>query len=406
MLLLLLALTAFHAGAKTVRAVTERMNIATNFPIRVVTDGYNVVTNIFSQGVNLIQIPGAPLLSTQWLRDDSVRVSWSLPATGYMLDEWLGTTGFWSQVTYPYTTNVTEISITVNPPVGERWYRLRPPRYGMTLIPAGEFTMGNSVADPGIRDADPMRVTVSAFYMETNLVTLGQWKGVYQWATNHGYDLFHGSSRSPMNHPVRSMDWHDCLKWCNARSQLAWRTPVYYTDAGLKQVYSGGEYPTNIYVNWSASGYRLPTEAEWEKAARGGWSGQRFPWGSMIDQSLANYYGNTGYHYDRGPNGLNPIASRSGSTTGTSAVGSFPPNGYGLCDMAGNLFQWCWDRYGRRYAGGTDPRGPEAGSYRVLRGGSWGLNADYCRTADRHFESESGFTNSFVGFRCVMTTAQ
>ena len=80
-----------------------------------------------------------------------------------------------------------------------------------------------------------------------------------------------------------------CVKWSNARSQQAGLTPVYYTDAGLTQVYTNGEMCTTVYVNWAANGYRLPTEAEWEKAARGGLSGQRFPWGNTISESQANY---------------------------------------------------------------------------------------------------------------------
>ena len=89
---------------------------------------------------------------------------------------------------------------------------------------------------------------------------------------------------------MQTVNWYDCVKWCNARSQQEGLTPVYYTDAGLTQVYTNGE-TTTVYANWTANGYRLPTEAEWEKAARGGLSGQRFPWGNTITESQANYYG-------------------------------------------------------------------------------------------------------------------
>ena len=278
---------------------------------------------------------------------------------------------------------------------------------GMALIPAGEFTMGNSVAaDTDIADAAPVSTTVSAFYMDINEVTLSQWQSVYYWATNNGYTFAAGAGKGP-NHPVHTVSWYDVVKWCNARSEQAGRTPVYYTDDAQTTIYKTGNVDvTNAQAKWTANGYRLPTEAEWEKAARGGLSGQRFPWGNTITQNLANYFGDTDrYAYDLGPNGYNAIGSVGGTSPATSPVGSFAANGFGLNDMAGNVWEWCWDRYGTPYAGGTDPHGAATGGNRVLRGGSWNSRANYARCAYRGNRGPDFAYNDF-GFRAVLPPGQ
>jgi formylglycine-generating enzyme required for sulfatase activity len=274
---------------------------------------------------------------------------------------------------------------------------------GMVLISAGTFSMG----DPFGILADAALVTnvyVSAFYMDTNLVTLSQWQAVYTYGTNHDYNFWHSGSGKGATHPVQTIDWFDAVKWCNARSEQAGLQPVYYTNAEMTLVYrsgvDGSGFPLIPYVNWSANGYRLPTEAEWEKAARSGLNGLRYPWGNTISQTQANYSGATSaYAYDLGPNGYNSIGIIGGSPY-TSPVGTFPPNGYGLYDMAGNVVQWCWDDYGIPYAGGSNPHGKFGTGQRVMRGGSWAFNAIPSQCGCRGY-SYPVYAYNYIGFRCV-----
>ena len=280
---------------------------------------------------------------------------------------------------------------------------------GMVLIPAGPFTMGNSVVeDTDITGAAPASTTVSAFYMDMNEVTLSQWQSVQQWGTLVGgyTDLPAGSGKGA-THPVQGGNWYAVVKWCNARSEREGKTPVYYTDDAQTTVYrTGNVNVTNVQVKWTANGYRLPTEAMWEKAAGGGLAGKRFPCGDTISQKQANYIGSTAsYAYDLGPNGYNAIGSVGGTATATSPVGSFAANGFGLNDMAGNVWEWCWDWYGTPYAGGTDPKGAASGSFRVIRGGSWDRDASYARCANRFYISPTGSFSS-VGFRAVLPLGQ
>jgi formylglycine-generating enzyme required for sulfatase activity len=273
---------------------------------------------------------------------------------------------------------------------------------GLSLIPAGSFQMGNAMAaDTDITNAPIRTVTVSAFYMAQNLVTWADWGTVRAWALTHGYtDLAVGAGKAA-THPVQTITWYDMVKWCNARSEKDGLTPCYTVSA---VVYRTGSSDMAV-CNWAANGYRLPTEAEWEKAARGGLSGKRFPWGDTISQSQANYYGATSsYSYDLGPNGYNSIGSIGGTSPATSPVGSFAANGYGLYDMAGNVFEWCWDWYGTYAAGAqTDPRGVVSGSNRVVRGGSWRHGADYCRVAIRLNFNPAASLNG-IGFRIARSS--
>ena len=239
----------------------------------------------------------------------------------------------------------------------------------MVLIPAGEFQMGSN---NGENDEKPVHtVYVDAFYMDVYEVTNAQFKAFVdanpQWRKDQIPRKYHGGSylyHWSGNHYPNGKDNH----------------PVVYVSW----------YAAMAYAQWA--GKRLPTEAEWEKAARGGLQGQTYPWGNTIDASQANY-------------GRNP-----GSTT---SVGSYGANGYGLYDMAGNVWEWCVDVYQENFYAVSPPRNPVSGgsiappyltdqtnSSRVLRGGSWLNDALYLRVAYRYWNSPTNTCGNF-GFRCA-----
>lgn len=276
---------------------------------------------------------------------------------------------------------------------------------GMALIPAGSFVMGatTNVGHEFYSGETPQHtVSVTAFFMDRCEVTKALWDDVANWATTHGYDISAGSgSGKDADHPVQTVTWYECVKWCNARSEKDGLTPPYTNSNG--SVYTSGSFAGGC--NWSANGYRLPTEAEWEKAARGGVVNHRFPWSDSdeIQHARANYWSSSSYAYDTSPTrGYNPTYA-TGATPYTSPVGVLVENDYGLFDMAGNVWEWCWDRYSSGYYGtspSVDPRGPTSGSLRVMRGNSWYINSDFTRVAARfNYGPASEFND--VGFRCA-----
>lgn len=317
---------------------------------------------------------------------------------------------------------------------------------GFSLIPAGEFVMGDALDD--MEDAPAHVVTLSAFYIGKHEVTQGLWQKVREWSLRNGYPDLPEGEGSTDNHPAYRLNWYDAVKWCNARSEMDGLDPCYKLSGAI---YRKGEPDSPEYgsleCDFSANGYRLPTEAEWEKAARGGKHELRFPSGDTISHWKANYTARyNSYPYQEKPTltqaldeDLTPrhqsdymdIASgkvmagrnsatgedrsyRHHKTTGVYpfhiAVGQFPPNGYGLYDMAGNASEWCWDSFAKDYytrSPQLNPIGPdnvfllngmEVFRARVHRGGSGVTPPSTCRVAARSFDNEENLTH---GFRVV-----
>ena len=262
------------------------------------------------------------------------------------------------------------------------------PPSGMAHIPSGTFVMGWE--SPTVTGGN---VTLTkSFFMDRYEVSGALWASVADWGTQNGYDAFGGSSNGA--HPAHTMTWFSAARWCNARSQKEGLTPCYYTESGLTTVWKTGTVAP--FVKWNANGYRLPTETEWERAARGGLDRKLYPWGDTIANHQANYSG-SGDPFESISPPTTPVGYYNGAQT---PAGVNMANGYGLYDMAGNVWEWCWDWLGAVPWGQTDPAGPATGSARLLRGGAWGNTSVNLRCSVRGSAAPTD-AGSGVGFRCV-----
>ena len=215
----------------------------------------------------------------------------------------------------------------------------------MVRIPAGEFTMGSD--ELGRAERPVHRVYLDEYYIGKFEVTNAQFK---RFCDEAGYpypaatwypDAARTTDRElaeKPNHPVVGINWGDAVAYTKWLSEETGRS------------------------------YRLPTEAEWEKAARGGLEGSKYPWGDDEYDADGRHLANLGWSSDN-----DRLRERDGFLN-SAPVGTFPANGYGLYDMAGNVWEWCSDYYDETYYSRSprrNPRGPERGEERVLRGGSW-----------------------------------
>ena len=295
----------------------------------------------------------------------------------------------------------------------------------MEKIPAGYYNMGDSFSEGNAIERPVHSVYISEFNIDKYEVSNEEMRRVMQWAYDNGkisatsltvknasgnqqelidldnpycqLSFANGTfsvNSGKENYPCVTVSWYGACAYSNFRSEMEGKTPCYnFTDWSC---------------DWGSFGYRLPTEAEWEKASRGGVAGHRFSWSNSdnITHLQANYFSSNIYFYDVSTTrGYNPSYTNQ-PLPYTAPVGSFSANGYGVCDMAGNVQEWCWDWfsmtwYSQADATNANTRGPStAQTYRVLRGGNWGMVAYLLKNSARNFNlpSACGFG---IGFRCV-----
>lgn len=260
-------------------------------------------------------------------------------------------------------------------------------------LKGGAFLMGDAPGDQLAADETPHRVHLSPFYISPFEVTFEAFDAFCK-ATGRDTLPANGWGRGQL--PVLNADWYSAIEYCNWRSTQAGLTPCYTLDKTQPDTNNHNEFDKKRWLvrcNWKANGYRLPTEAEWEYAAREGGRNVLFSNGSDLADP---------YEINFNPRVRNPKATFYRNKT--IPVGSLTsPNSLGLHDMSGNLYEWCWDWYGP-YPGGKqrDYRGPRYGAFKVVRGGAYVSEEAFIRAMNRACVEE-GFRSRVIGFRLART---
>ncbi len=265
----------------------------------------------------------------------------------------------------------------------------KPPSVASFLvkIPGGTFAMGDPTREGGLGERPVHQVTVSDFYISKYEVSFSEFNA---FRKSTGRTIPDNARKKSGRKPVASIDWYDAVEYCNWLSVQHKLRPVYTINKTVQDTnnYSGSDPKKWIVTpNWSANGYRLPTEAEWEHAARAVLISGKVQGGGKV------LYGNgRDTLLDSEANFRSDVPNKTLLQVfdGSIPVDSLSANPFGLKNMSGNVQEWCWDwfdgDYYQKSDGARDPKGAASGTSRVLRGGTFTSLVWGCRTYCRQFD--------------------